>query len=188
MYKFSYFTQKANEALNLAIKAAENFGHNYVGSEHILLALVKEEAGTAYTILNEKGITVEDIENFIKENIGVGSPTRLTPDDFTPRSKRVLDVSFKIARGMFRSFVDTEHILLALLQEGDSYAVKYINSCGIDERQLFDGEIRRLIMQERARIQNQKIVLFTNSERILLLWKKRVNSTLLSAGKRKFKG
>lgn len=138
MYKFSYFTQKANEALNLAIKAAENFGHNYVGSEHILLALVKEEAGTAYTILNEKGITVEGIENFIKENIGVGSPTRLTPDDFTPRSKRVLDVSFKIARGMFRSFVDTEHILLALLQEGDSYAVKYINSCGIDERQLFD--------------------------------------------------
>lgn len=138
MYKFSYFTQKANEALNLAIKAAENFGHNYVGSEHILLALVKEEAGTAYTILNKKGITVEDIENFIKENIGVGSPTRLTPDDFTPRSKRVLDVSFKIARGMFRSFVDTEHILLALLQEGDSYAVKYINSCGIDERQLFD--------------------------------------------------
>lgn len=138
MYKFSYFTQKANEALYLAIKAAENFGHNYVGSEHILLALVKEEAGTAYTILNEKGITVEDIENFIKENIGVGSPTRLTPDDFTPRSKRVLDVSFKIARGMFRSFVDTEHILLALLQEGDSYAVKYINSCGIDERQLFD--------------------------------------------------
>lgn len=138
MYKFSYFTQKANEALNLAIKAAENFGHNYVGSEHILLALVKEEAGTAYTILNEKGITVDDIENFIKENIGVGSPTRLTPDDFTPRSKRVLDVSFKIARGMFRSFVDTEHILLALLQEGDSYAVKYINSCGIDERQLFD--------------------------------------------------
>lgn len=138
MYKFSYFTQKANEALNLAIKAAENFGHNYVGSEHILLALVKEEAGSAYSILDSKGITVEDIENFIKENIGVGNPTKLTPDDFTPRSKRVLDVSFKIARGMFRSFVDTEHILLALLQEGDSYAVKYINSCGIDERQLFE--------------------------------------------------
>lgn len=138
MYKFSYFTQKANEALNLAIKAAENFGHNYVGSEHILLALVKEEAGSAYTVLDSKGITVEDIENFIKENVGVGNPTKLSPDDFTPRSKRVLDVSFKIARGMFRSFVDTEHILLALLQEGDSYAVKYINSCGIDERQLFE--------------------------------------------------
>lgn len=138
MYKFSYFTQKANEALNLAIKAAENFGHNYVGSEHILLALVKEEAGSAYSILDSKGITVEDIESFIKDNIGVGNPTKLTPDDFTPRSKRVLDVSFKIARGMFRSFVDTEHILLALLQEGDSYAVKYINSCGIDERQLFE--------------------------------------------------
>ena len=58
-----------NNRHNQKLIAAENFGHNYVGSEHILLALVKEEAGTAYTILNEKGITVEDIENFIKENM-----------------------------------------------------------------------------------------------------------------------
>lgn len=138
MYRFNYFTQKASEVLNLAIKAAENLGHNYVGSEHILLALVKEESGIAYSVLDSRGVTADGIENFIKENIGVGSPTRLTPDDFTPRSKRVLDIAFQIARGMMHSFVDTEHLLLALLQEDDSYAVKYINSAGIDEQQLFE--------------------------------------------------
>lgn len=138
MYRFNYFTQKASEVLNLAIKAAENLGHNYVGSEHILLALVKEEAGVAYSVLDGKGVTAEDIEKFIKNNIGVGNPTRLTPDDFTPRSKRILDVAFQIARSMLHSFVDTEHMLLALLREDDSYAVRFLNSAGIDENQLFE--------------------------------------------------
>lgn len=138
MYRFNYFTQKASEALNLAIKAAENLGHNYIGSEHILLALVKEGAGVAYSVLDSKGVAAEDIEKFIKNNIGVGNPTRLTPDDFTPRSKRILDVAFQIARSMLHSFVDTEHLLLALLREDDSYAVRFLNSAGIDENQLFE--------------------------------------------------
>lgn len=138
MYRFNYFTQRSNEALNSAIKEAEKLGHNYIGSEHILLGLLKTESGTAYTVLDSKGITAEDMEDFIKENIGVGEPTRLTPDDFTPRSKRVLDVAFQIARGMMNSFVDTEHILLALLQESDSYAVRFLNSAGINEQQLFE--------------------------------------------------
>ncbi len=138
MYRFNYFTQKASEVLNLAIKAAENLGHNYVGSEHILLGLVKEGAGVAYSVLDGKGVTAEDIEKFIKANIGVGNPTRLTPDDFTPRSKRILDVAFQIARSMLHSFVDTEHLLLALLREDDSYAVRFLNSAGIDEGQLFE--------------------------------------------------
>lgn len=138
MYRFNYFTQKASEALNLAIKSAENFGHNYVGSEHLLLALVKVKAGAAYTVLDEKGVNENDIEDFIKKNIGTGSPTRLSPDDFTPRSKRILDVAFQLARGMMRSFVDTEHLLLALLQEDDSYAVRFLNSAGIEERRLFE--------------------------------------------------
>ncbi len=123
MYRFNYFTQKSNDALNLAIKAAEGLGHNYVGSEHILLGLVKAESGLAYSVLDGKGITSEEIEDFLKENVGVGNPTRLTPDDFTPRSKRVLDNAFQIARGLLHSFVDTEHILMALLQEGDSYSL-----------------------------------------------------------------
>ena len=67
MYKFSYFTQRANEVLNYAIKAAENFGHNYIGSEHILLGLLKTDGGVAVNMLEEKGVTAEDIENLIKD-------------------------------------------------------------------------------------------------------------------------
>ena len=138
MYRFNYFTQKASEVLNLAIKAAENLGHNYVGSEHILLGLLKVDGGVAHSVLESRNVTLEDIESFIKTNVGVGNKTRLSPDDFTPRSKRIIDTAFQIARGMLHSFVDTEHLLLAILQEGDSYAVKFINSMGIDEELLFE--------------------------------------------------
>ncbi|MCM1284993.1 MAG: ATP-dependent Clp protease ATP-binding subunit [Acetobacter sp.] len=138
MYKFNYFTVKANEVLNLAIKAAEAFGHNYVGSEHLLVGLLSKDEGIAYSVLENKGLSYNDIEEFIKDNIGIGTSTRLTPDDFTPRSKRILDVSFQIARSMMHTFVDTEHILLGILQESDSFAVKFLNSQGIDEQTLFE--------------------------------------------------
>ena len=61
MYRFNYFTQKASEVLNLAIKAAENFGHNYVGSEHILLGLLKVDGGVAHSVLESRNVTLEDI-------------------------------------------------------------------------------------------------------------------------------
>jgi len=138
MYRFNYFTQKANEVLNLAIKSAEGFGHNYIGSEHILFGILKEETGTGALTLEGKGITADDVEKLIRSNIGVGNPTRLSPDDFSPRSKRILDTAFQLARGMLRSFVDTEHLLMAILKESDSYAVKFINSFGIDENQIFE--------------------------------------------------
>jgi ATP-dependent Clp protease ATP-binding subunit ClpC len=144
MYRFNYFTQKSNDALNIAIKSAEDFGHNYIGSEHILLGILKEGTGAGFQALDDKGITADEVENLIKTNIGVGNPTRLSPDDFTPRSKRVLDIAFQLARGMLHSFVDTEHLLMALLKEGDSYAVKFINSFGIDENQLFEELVANL--------------------------------------------
>jgi len=138
MYRFTNFTQKANDVLNLAIKAAENFGHNYVGTEHILTGLLKEGTGVGALILNEKGITLDKIENLIEENIGVGNPTRLSPQDFTPRAKRIIEISFQIARGMLNSFVGTEHILIALLKESDSSAVKFLNILNFNEESLLD--------------------------------------------------
>ncbi|MDE6124022.1 MAG: ATP-dependent Clp protease ATP-binding subunit, partial [Eubacterium sp.] len=138
MYRFNSFTQKANDVLNLAIKAAENFGHSYVGSEHILVGILKEGTGVGALLLEEKGVSLEKIEELIKKYVGTGNPTRLSPDDFTPRSKRVIEVSFQIARGMLNSFVGTEHILLALLREGDSYAVKFLNACAVDEQSLLE--------------------------------------------------
>lgn len=138
MYRFTNFTQKANDVLNLAIKAAENFGHNYVGTEHILVGLLKEGTGVGALILNEKGVTLDKIENLIEENIGVGNSTRLSPNDFTPRAKRIIEISFQIARGMLNSFVGTEHILIALLRESDSSAVKFLNALNFDEESLLE--------------------------------------------------
>lgn len=132
MYRFNSFTQKANDVLNLAIKAAENFGHTYIGSEHILIGVLKENTSYGAELLTEKGVTLDKIEELIKENTGVGNPTALSPNDFTPTAKRVLEVSFQLARGMRNSFVGTEHLLLALLREGDSGAVKLLNACGVD--------------------------------------------------------
>lgn len=138
MYRFSYFTQKANDVINLAIKAAENFGHNYIGSEHILLGILQEGTGLGAEVLNNKGVSAEDIQRLIEENIGRGNPTRLTPDDFTPRCKRILEVAFQLARGMMNSFVGTEHLLMAVLKESDSYAVKFMMSLGVSPESVIE--------------------------------------------------
>jgi ATP-dependent Clp protease ATP-binding subunit ClpC len=144
MYRFNSFTQKANEVLNLAIKSAENYGHNYIGSEHILVGLLKEGSGIAAQVLTDKGITLDDVDNLIKQEIGVGVPTKLSPDDFTPRSKRIIELSFQIARGMMHSFVGTEHLLISLIKESDSYAVKFINDLGVDEQQIMEELVQSI--------------------------------------------
>lgn len=133
MYRFNSFTQKANDVLNLAIKSAENFGHTYIGSEHILIGVLKENTSYGAELLSEKGIALESVEQIIKDNTGVGNPTALSPNDFTPTAKRILEIAFQLARGMRNSFVGTEHLLLALLRESDSAAVKILNACGVDE-------------------------------------------------------
>lgn len=139
MYRFNYFTEKANHVINLAITSAEELGHNYIGSEHLLLGILKEDAGLGAQALRESGVQTEDVEKLIKENIGVGEPTRLTPDDFTPRFKRMLELAFQIARGMMHSFVGTEHLLLALLKETDSYGYKFLLALGVRPEVLVDS-------------------------------------------------
>lgn len=139
MYRFSSFTQKANQVLNIAIRIAGDYGHNYVGSEHILLALLKEGTGLGAITLVDKGVTCEAVEKLVQTQIGIGNPTRLTPDDFTPRAKRIIELAFQLARGMMRSFVGTEHLLLAILKDVDCCGVKFINDLGIDEKSLVEG-------------------------------------------------
>lgn len=136
MYKFSNFTAKANEALNIAIESAESMGHNYIGSEHILLGLLKEGSGVASVALHECGAEADTILEMIKNTTGIGSATKLNPNDFTPRAKRILEIAYQSARGMFHSYVGTEHLLIAILQEQDSYAVSYLNACGVHENDI----------------------------------------------------
>lgn len=155
MYRFNSFTQKANDILNLAIKAAENFGHAYIGSEHILIGVLKENTSYGAELLTEKGVTLDKIEELIKENTGVGNPTALSPNDFTPTAKRVLEVSFQLARSMRNSFVGTEHLLLALLRESDSGAVKLLNACGV-EAESFTEELVNDLARPNAEFRGSK--------------------------------
>ena len=131
-YNFGGFTGKANAALNFAINSAENFGHTYVGSEHLLLGLLSVKDSVASQILNDAGVNAEKISELIRSNIGEGTPTRLSPESLTPRAKRVIEVAVAGTREMGNSFVGTEHILIGILSEGDNYAIRFIGELGID--------------------------------------------------------
>ena len=131
MYKFNGFTEKANNAINLAIESAQDMGHTYIGSEHILLGLLKNQDGAAYTVLEKCGASADSLEELIKQEIGTGSQTKLSPDDFTPRVKRILQTAIIQAGRMGHNYVGTEHILIALIADGDSYAVRFLRSTGI---------------------------------------------------------
>ncbi len=132
MYKFNGFTEKANEALNLAIGVAGEFGHTYIGSEHLLIGLLREGSGAAAQILTSRDLTADKVEELLADTVGKGDPTELSPTQFTPRAKRIVEMSAAIARQSGVSFVGTEHILRAILEEGDNYAVRFISELGCD--------------------------------------------------------
>ena len=131
-YNFTGFTEKANEALNQAINSAQVLGHTYVGSEHLLLGLLRVGSGVAAAVLNSAGVTAENIEEQMRKTIGVGTPTRLSPDYFTPRAKRVIESAMAGCGNLGKKFVGTEHILIAILSEGDNYAIRFLNELGVD--------------------------------------------------------
>ena len=141
-YNFSGFTAKANEALNQAINSAEILGHTYVGSEHLLLGLLKVGSGVAAAVLNKSGITAENIEELMRANIGCGTPTKLSPDYFTPRAKRVIETAIAGCNEIGKKYVGTEHLLIGILNEGDNYAVRFIAMLGADPTALMSEAMK----------------------------------------------
>lgn len=133
MYEFRGFTQKANRALNLAIESAQDMGHNYVGTEHILLGLINEGTGVAAAALEQCGVTSDALRDKISTTDGIGMKTTLTPDDFTPRTKRVLKAAMLASARMGNNYIGTEHLLLAVIAESDSYAVSFLHELGVSE-------------------------------------------------------
>ncbi len=131
MYSFKGFTQKANDALNISIEQAGSMGHTYVGTEHILLGLIMEGSGVAAATLTECGLSEQAMQDKIKEYVGVGERISLSPDDFTPRTKRVLQAAVVVSAKIGHSFVGTEHLLIAVLSEQDSYAVRFLEELGV---------------------------------------------------------
>ncbi len=131
MYKFTGFTQKANTALNAAIEYAENLGHTYIGSEHLLLGLLTSEGSVAYTALTARNITADDVETAVRNSVGIGTPTVLSPNDFTPRSKNIIETAVSIARSLGHGYVGTEHLLIAIIRDNSCYAMNILEDMNV---------------------------------------------------------
>lgn len=132
------FTERAERALNNTVKVAEKLGHTYIGTEHILLSLLNEGACGAAAVLEKKGLNSEKIIEKIKEHSGYGSKTTLNPKDMTPRCRSVVENSYRLSVKFGSLRIGTEHILLAILDEKESVAVKLIRELGVDTELLID--------------------------------------------------
>ena len=144
MFRFSGFTQKANNAINSAISQASSLGHTYVGSEHLVLGMLDEGSGVAYTVLAQKNINLESLRGQVIQNVGRGAKTHLTPEDFTPRCKKLLEMSIVKARLMGQPYVGTEHILMVMAKESDCYGVKLLTELGITPETLISGMLESI--------------------------------------------
>ena len=127
------FTPRAQRVLHLARKEAEQFNHNYVGTEHILLGLVALGNGVAVSALQSLGVDVQSLRLEVEKAVGTGSDTKTAGTvPFTPRAKKVLALAASEARSLNHTYVGTEHILLGLLREGEGIAARVLENMGVD--------------------------------------------------------
>ncbi len=125
------FTQKAQNVLNSALRFASELGHTYIGSEHLLLGLIGEQAGVAAHYLQEKGATPDKIRDAVVQLSGMGSPTSVSAADMTPRTKSIIEMSLYEAQRNGQDYIGTEHLLLALLDERDCVGARILENLGI---------------------------------------------------------
>jgi ATP-dependent Clp protease ATP-binding subunit ClpC len=141
---YGRFTEKAEKAIAYSQESAIQLGHNYVGTEHFLLGLIKEGTGVAARVLQSQGVTEEKVLKEIEELIGRGDAGTQQPLGFTPRTKRVLELSFREARRMGHSYIGTEHLLLGIMKEGESVAVRILIDLGVDPQKLLNDIVKIL--------------------------------------------
>ena len=127
------FTPGAQQVLALARKEAERFNHNYVGTEHLLLGLIKLGQGVAVNVLQRMGLDLDRVRMEVEKHVGSHPETNMIGNiPYTPRVKKVLALAGKEAKGLNHSYVGTEHILLGLLREGDGIAARVLKSLEVD--------------------------------------------------------
>jgi ATP-dependent Clp protease ATP-binding subunit ClpC len=143
MAMFGRFTERAQKSILLAQEEAKKLRHNYVGTEHILLGLLAEGEGIAAVALNNMGIDLEKVKNEVINAIGEGSYDADIMG-FTPRTKRIFELSFLEARNLGHNYVGTEHILLGLLEEGEGVAIVVLKKLGIDIQKLEENILNML--------------------------------------------
>ncbi len=140
MYLFSGFSEKANGALNNAVNCAEDMGHTYVGSEHILAGLLKDPTCVASVLLSAQKINYAAFYDVIRLNIGIGVPTVLSEKDFTPRAKKIISDAVFLAGNSGNVLTGTEHLLMAILREKQCFANRALVKMGVSVSRLYKSD------------------------------------------------
>ncbi len=135
-------TERAREAIMLSEDCAKEMGHNYIGTEHLLWGLISEGEGVAAKALEANGLTADKVEKKIDVFVGTGTPLEKITTGFTPRTKSVLERSYAEAMRLGHGYIGTEHILISLLREGESLAVRILNDSGINIQKLYRDIIK----------------------------------------------
>ena len=138
------FTPRAEEALRLAQEAAEDMGHGYVGSEHLLLGLLREEEGIAHRVLEENGLTDELVCDILHRSVGTGVSGAAPSQGLTPRAKSAVELAVSEAARAGAGYIGTEHLLMGLLREGNNMALRILRTVGIDPKKLYSAVVKKL--------------------------------------------
>ena len=136
------FTKKAEKVIQIAEKTAIQLGHNYVGTEHILYGLAKEGEGIASKVLENQNITADRILEKIEELVGVGEENNTGTMGLTPRTKKVIENAFREARRLNSEYIGTEHLLIGIMREADSVAVRIMLELKLDPQKLYNEIIK----------------------------------------------
>ncbi len=141
---FERFTEKAIKVIMLAQEEARRLGHNFVGTEQVLLGLISENTGVAAKTLKSMGVTLKDARAAVEEIIGRGAGFVAVEIPFTPRAKRVLELSWDEARQLGHNYIGTEHLLLGLIREGDGVAARVLENLGVDLNKVRTNVVKML--------------------------------------------
>jgi len=126
------FTPRAQQVLALARREADRFHHNFVGTEHVLLGLIRLGQGTAVSVLRKMGLDLETVRKEVEKQVGTGPDQKMIGNiPYTPRVKRVLALAAKEAKALNHTYIGTEHILLGLLREGDGVAARVLKNLDV---------------------------------------------------------
>ena len=138
------FTPRAEEALRLSQESAEELGHGYVGSEHLLLGLLREEEGLAHRVLTEYGLTDEMILSVLRRSVGAGLAGTAPSQGLTPRAKGVVELAVSEAARMGSPMIGTEHLLMGILREGGNMALRILRTVGVDPKKMYGSIVQKI--------------------------------------------
>ena len=144
------FTPRAEEVLRLSQEAAEDLGHGYVGSEHLLLGLIREEEGIAHRVLAEYGVTDEMVCSVLQRSVGKGVSGAAPSQGLTPRAKSVVELAVSEASRMGSGAIGTAHLLMGLLREGGNMGLRILRTVGVDPNKMYSAVLKKLNDMPRA--------------------------------------